>query len=481
MTNTSKTINSRCDQCANKNIKVHRRYKGETYCANCYKTWFVKNSCNQCGELKLLHKKEKFAVCTDCQRRQPCIRCGRNAIKDGANTEYGRVCQTCYQGHFKSKKVCFECGESKRGVSRYSKLSQRQAIYKSCYQKHFMETCSLCHKYRELVDTEQGKICKKCDEFGELPCQSCKKPMPAGMGKQCQDCYWRKRLLHEANLNTYLLTSSEIKKAYSDFIVWFADNKESMVAALKHNKFIYFFIRCDEMWHKMPNYEALVQEFKPNGLREYLTVLRWLILTEQIVIDASAKEQVAEQERIANLLAKFDDKIPHCINEYHKILDQKLLNGKTSLKSVRLALQPAIGLCIEHKIEGSSVPKQEHVDGYLLIKQGQYSALYGFINFLNRVHNLKIIFEKPSRDKVLKADRRELEKQIIEFIGEHKTLSKSNELKWLQLGMMYFHGVKASLSSLKNSQNQSLGDHHMITLDYCGKQYSLPNFETGTF
>lgn len=473
MTNTLKTINSRCDQCANKNIKVHRRYKGEAYCANCYKTWFIKKPCNQCNELKRLHKKEKFAVCTDCQRRQPCIRCDRKAIKDGANTDYGRVCQTCYQGHFKSKKVCFECGESKRNISRYSKLFHDQAVCTSCYQKHFMETCCLCRKHRKLIDTEQGRVCKKCNEFGEVPCQSCNKLMPAGMGKQCQDCYWLKRLLHEADLNTYLLTSSEIKKAYSDFIEWFADSKGSMVAALKHNKFIYFFIQCDEIWHKIPSYESLVLEFKPNGLREYLTVLRWLILTEQITIDASAKEQVAEQERIANLLAKFDDKIPRCITEYHKFLAQKLLNGKTSLKSVRLALQPAVGLCIEYQVKGSNRPNQEHIDSYLLIKHGQYSAIYGFVTFLSKKYQLDLVCNKPNDSDLRKLKRKELEQQMTELYNKPKPLSTKDRLKWLQLCMAYFHQVDTKLKHLKTVTVHSCSEE-MSKISMNNKEYWLP-------
>lgn len=474
MTNTSKTTNSRCDQCANKGIKVHRRYKGEAYCANCYKTWFIERPCNQCGELKRLHKKEKFAVCTDCQRRQPCIRCGRKAIKDGANTEYGRVCQTCYQGHFKNKKVCFECGKPKRNISRYSKLFHDQAVCTSCYQKHFMETCCLCQKYRELIDTEKGRICKKCNEFGEVPCQSCNKLMPAGMGKQCQDCYWLKRLLHEADLNTYLLTSSEIKNAYSDFIEWFIDNKGSMVATLKHNKFIYFFIQCDEVWHKIPSYKALVQEFKPNGLREHLTVLRWLISTERITIDASIKEQVAEQERIANLLAKFDEKIPRCINDYHEFLDQKLLNGKTSLKSVRLALQPAVGLCIEHQVKGKNTPNQAHIDSYLLVKHGQYSALYGFITFLSKKYQLDLVCNKPNDGDLKKLRKKELEQQITELYNKPKPLSTKDRLKWLQLCMAYFHQVDTKLKYLRTVTVQPC-DEGMLKISLNCKEYWLPN------
>lgn len=481
MKTASKTPTTKCDQCANKNIKIKRRYKNESYCANCYQIWFIKKPCSKCGVLSRLHKKEDFSVCTDCRMKEPCIRCGGTAIKDGANTEYGRVCQICYQGYFKVKKQCFECGDFKRGVSSYSKLSHDQAVCVSCFQSYFRETCRLCHKYRELVSTEQGKICQRCHEFGEIPCEVCHKPMPAGMGKRCEDCYWSQRLENETKLNAYLLTSRKLKQAYSDFIIWFEIEKSSKTAALKHNNFINFFTRCDDVWGQIPNYDGLVQEFKPNGLREYLTVLRWLIVTDQITVDASTKDLIAEKERIINLLAKFDDQTPKLISNYHDFLIQRQLERKTSLKSIRLALQPAIDLCIEYELKGSNKPLQEHIDGYLLIKHGQYNSLYGFVTFLNKEYDLNLICVKPDKNEVLKANRKELEKQVIKFISENKILSKNNELQWFQLGMMYFHGVKVSLSSLKNLQTHPLGNNEIITLDYCGKQYSLPNFETGSF
>ena len=473
MTITSKKTKTRCDQCANKNVKIQRRYKGETYCANCYRIWFIKKPCSKCGELGRLHKKESFAVCANCRMSEPCIRCDGDAFKDGANTEYGRVCQICYQSYFKVKKTCFECGQLKRNISRYSKISHDQPICISCYGRHVMEVCALCHKYRELIDTDQGRICKKCDEFGEVPCTSCNKLMPAGMGKQCQDCYWLKRLLHEAELNDYLLKSNETKKAYSDFVEWLADCKGSMIAALKHNKFIYFFIRCDEIWHKIPGYESLVQEFKPNGLREHLTVLRWLIITEQITIDSITKTQVAEQERISNLLEKFDNKTPRCIEEYHKYLDQKLLEGKTSLKSVRLALQPAVDLCIEYKVKGLNTPNQEHVDGYLLLKQGQYSSLYGFVTFLNKSYELAIVCNKPSKEDVWRIKNKEVEQEIMTLYNKAKPLSSKDSLRWLQLTITYFHQVNVPLNTLKaltiQSRNEGMS---MIVINE--KEYWFP-------
>lgn len=472
MTSIKKTKH-RCDSCGNKNVEIKRRYKDDTYCANCYRIWFIKKPCSQCGKINRLHKKEDFAVCRACRMSQPCTRCGGAAVKDGANTEYGRVCQICYQGYFKAEKECFECGEFKRGVSRYAKLSHNQAVCVTCYQGHFRATCPRCHKYRELVNTEEGIACQKCHDLGEIPCECCNKLMPAGMGKRCDDCYWSQRLKHETKINSHLLSSDLMRQAYTAFTIWFKAELGSKTAALKHITFIDFFVRCDELWGKIPSYESLVQEFKPNGLRDHLTVLRWLINTEQVVVDTKIKAQIAEEERIVNLLAKFDGKTLCCISEYHQYLEQKLLMGKTSLKSVRLALQPAIDLCTQFGIEGSNMPNQEQIEGYLLVKSGQYNALYGFVMFLNREHGLDLFCIKPSKDEVLKANRGEIEKQLMALYNQPKPLSDKDQLIWLQLGMSYFHKVGIPIKILKDLQFEVDKDE-AIKLNFNQKEYYLP-------
>lgn len=472
MKSTSKTTN--CDSCGNKGVKIKRRYKGESYCSNCYRTWFIKKPCSQCSEINRLHKKENFAVCTTCRMSQPCIRCNGDAFKDGANTEYGRVCQVCYQNYFKAKKECFECGEFKRNISSYSKLSHNEAVCKSCFESHFMQTCPLCHRYRELVDSDKGLMCQKCHDFGKIPCENCHKLMPAGMGKRCNDCYWSQRLEHEAKLNSYLLSSTLMRQAYIEFTEWFMINKGSMTATLKHNNFIDFFVRCDALWGQIPSYESLVQEFKPNGLREHLTVLRWLINTKQVVVDSKIKAQVAEEERIINLLAKFDERTPDCISTYHHYLEQKLLMGKTSLKSIRLALQPAIDLCTQFGIEGSNTPNQEQLDGYLLVKHGQHNALYGFVMFLNKQHELSLVCTKPSKDAVLKANRGEIEQKMMMLYNQPKPLSDKDELIWLQLSMVYFHKVDIKLRALKALSVEQCDDNRMIKITFNQKEYCLP-------
>ena len=470
-----KNTKHRCDSCGNKNVEIKRRYKNDTYCANCYRIWFVKKPCSQCGEINRLHKKEDFAVCSSCRMSQPCTRCGGAAVKNGANTEYGRVCQICYQGYFKAEKECFECGKFKRGVSRYAKLSHDQAVCVTCYQGHFRATCPRCHKYRELVDTEEGIVCQKCHDLGEILCKSCDELMPAGMGKRCNNCYWSQRLELETRTNSYLLSSDLMRQAYTAFTIWFEAELGSKTATLKHISFINFFVRCDELWGKIPCYESLIHEFKPNGLREYLTVLRWLIKTKQVVVDPKIKDQIAEEERIVNLLAKLDNKAPDCITTYHQYLDQKLLNGKTSLKSVRLALQPAVDLCNQFKVEGSNTPDQEQIDTSLLEKSGQYNSFYGFVTFLNSKYNTLLKCEKPKNKDIEKVNRLKIEEKMIAMSLESEPLNEKEKLVWLQLSMAYFHNTQISLKMLTTITLKH-GCDEMDILTYQERDYWLPKY-----
>lgn len=472
MTKTDSTTKNKCDWCGNYPVNIKRRYKGEGYCANCYKTWLTKQPCSRCNKLSRLHKKEHEPICRECIKNQPCKRCGNDASINGANTEYGRVCQICWQGYFKKKKTCQECGEDKAGVSRYTELPHDNEICVSCYQRETRATCSACRRFRKVIGTPKGALCEKCHEFGEVGCPCCGGQMPAGFGKRCWDCYWSSRLQREVEVNLYLFKSDKIKAAYKDFINWFIDRTCNQKVAMEHLKFTTFFKTCDEVWHEIPSYNSLVQEFKPEGLRHHLTVLRWLIDTEQVIVNLDIKNEIAEKERILNLLNKLEV-LPESIETYYEFLDKKLALKKTSLKSIRLALQPAIGIYVELSVDRQQQPSQEQLDTYLRLKQGQYNAIYGFISFLNKNYKLQLVCVKPNKDELKKLKKKELERKIIEISSKPKPLSAKDEIRWLQLAMAYFHKIDLKLNIIKNLSVQQC-DGEMLKVAFNNKEYCLP-------
>lgn len=474
MKNTVKaTKKSRCDCCGKRNTIIQRRFKGEGYCPNCYRTWFVKKTCDKCGESNRFHKKESVNICRKCMRLEPCIRCGRDAFKNGANTQYGRVCQTCYAGYFREKKQCFECGELKSNVSSYSALMHNQPVCISCYQKHFHETCESCRRYRKLIDTDNGRICKKCHEQGLIPCGNCNKLMPAGLGEKCWDCYWLDRLAHETKLNSYLFSFESIKNDYQEFVSWLSTNRGAKTAKLKNNNFIEFFIRCDELWGEIPSYKILVHEFKPEGLRHNLTVLRWLIDTNRVTEDLEIKSYVAEQERIIKLLNKFNSELPREVSQYYKFLMKRHHSKEIALKTVRMNLQPVIGIYTTFEIEAGYTPNQEQIDAYLLQRSGQYNSLIGFISFLNQEYDISLRCGRPRQKDIAKATRKQLEETLMQLASKPEPLTAKDRLTWYQVAMALFHNTSVSLNALKIIKPKSMNDDMQI-IEYNNKDYCIP-------
>lgn len=464
--------NRHCDWCGNNNVHIQRRYKGEGYCANCYKTWFVKKACFKCGGIHRLHKKEEHSICSECFREKPCIRCGKDAYINGINTRYGRSCQVCYNGYFKDKKQCFNCGEFKRNISRYTELKHDQPVCTSCFQRSFHESCPQCKRFRKLVDTPEGKKCKKCHELGYIPCNDCEQLMPAGRGLRCENCYWLKKLTDAVELNIYLFYSESIKTSYRNFIDWYVNKLSAREAFLKHNNFVNFFVVCDDLWGELGSYDSLARHFKPSGLWHNLTVLRWLVDTNQVIVDKDLKIELAEKSYIENALSVFVE-IPECLCLYHEFLLKKQVANNTTTRTIRQALRPAIDICITYEVSSSKIPIQEDINGYLANKRGQYSNLYGFVTFLNREHKLKLICRRPEKQvSNLDVIRKEQEKQIQQLIKK-ENLTKNDTVLWYQLCMAYFHDIQVGKDHIAEYKFKVFSDE-LVKFKYEDKIYWLP-------
>lgn len=471
-----KSLQGQCECCSKKNTKIQRRYKGEAYCPNCYRTWFIHMPCHKCGEIHRGHRKEEHSICRKCKINEPCVRCNKNAVKDGANTKYGRVCSSCYSGYFKPKSKCYECGEMKRNISRYLDLQVNgydHRICTTCYGRFFHGTCKLCHRHRKLTQQSDGlNLCRKCSKNGLICCNTCHKLMPAGIGKHCWDCYWQKRLDKEVHLNKFLFRSELIKKDYEDFTKYFSNNRGAMVAKLKNNNFIEFFIRCDEIWGKVPSYQSLVEEFKPEGLRRNLTVLRWLINSRRIVENLEIKDRVAEEERILRLLEKLKP-LPKTVHDYYQFSVKKQKERKTSLKTIRMNLQPVVDIYSIFELKDDDTPNQEQIDSYLLGKSGQYSSLYGFVTYLNHKHGMALACNQPNSAEVEKTNRKKLEKRLLDLGCKEKPLCIKDRLLWFQLSMVFFHKTYISIKELKAIELKDC-TKDMVILQYNQQEFWIP-------
>lgn len=476
MSKTSPNLKAhdKCDACGKSIIKAHRVHNGEAYCDICYPVWFKKKACTRCGKIHRAYRTDSKPVCSECTRKEPCIRCGKDAFNNGSTTKYGRVCQSCKLNHFSEEKQCFECGKVKKRVLSYSTVGHSHPICFACYQNHFNEVCPCCHKHRKLVEKENGKMCKKCHEFGKIPCPKCHNLMWAGVGKQCHACYLQQKLDKKVDITKHLFNAEKIKQQYEDFNIWFGKNKGLHKANVKFTNFLDFFVRCDELWGYIPDYDLLVAEFKPEGLRHNLTVLRWLIAIKQVTINEALKEQMAEEERIVNLFAKLGEETPNIVKEYYDYLLARQQQRGTALKTVRLSLQPVVDIYHQFSLKDAQTPSQEQLNRYLVVKQGQKNSLSSFVVFLREKHGIELRIKQPSSKEILNIKKKDAERGLMELAKLPKPLSKDKHLEWLQFGMVYFHGVSITLKNLKDCLINEDDKEEIQSIKYNGSDYFIP-------
>lgn len=95
--------------------------------------------------------------------------------------------------------------------------------------------------------------------------------------------------------------------------------------------------------------------------------------------------------------------------------------------------------------------------------------------FLNREYGLDMVCIKPSKDDVLKANRGEIEKQLMALYNQPKPLSDKDKLIWLQLCMAYFHKVNVKLSALRATELIPC-ENGMLKMVVENKEYWIPRF-----
>jgi hypothetical protein len=150
------------------------------------------------------------------------------------------------------------------------------------------------------------------------------------------------------------------------------------------------------------------------------------------------------------LFAKIADQPIACelLQGYQAELMAKLHAGRTTLKSVRLALQPAVGLLLQRI---NQIPTQSEVGMYLAERSGQRAALTGFINYLNKNYDLNLICGHSEKEKIQAQQRKQknLENEMIVFIIKSREEQNSiHIIDWIRLSMRYFHdcSYKTSLN-----------------------------------
>lgn len=448
---------------------AHRNYHGHRYCGTCYARVFKASACPRCGETRRLPQNIPGAICRECERKQPCIRCGKSNYAIGKVTSYGRVCKACAP-YFREAGVCESCGASSKRLSRATRMGHKLRLCPKCLRADF-GTCQACHRYRRLKDTDTGqRLCSKCITDGVIHCPECNNLMPAGVGSRCWGCYWTDLHKKRLKISCAVFKYPGMANSFEEFGLWLLSKMGPHTAALNTNKYLPFFLEMEQQWQAIPSYDALAKHFGLEGLRKYLRALRWLISEKHLTVDVKLKQQISEIGQIYKLLSKvsIDSEEGQLIEGYYTRLEEKLSKGKTTLRSIRLALASAVGYLMFVNLRKTRIINQQTLRAYLKNVPGQTSSIRGFINYLNT--NCPFVFPL---DMPYETTNNSLEKKLLSIM----LIPRGGPIPmavWSTTALAYFHDVPMSRSIKKLHYNANINIEVGVTIVIDGNSYWIP-------
>ena len=457
---------TRCVECRSTERRIIRRYNGHAFCSTCYAREFKHKRCPQCQNIERLPRFNDTAVCRSCEINKPCIRCGKENYSTGKITPKGPACKSC-SVYYREVKICPNCGDESQALSKSKHLDHDMAVCPKC-QRSVHRNCSACHRHR-LTSIVIGKpICNKCLVNDPLKCMTCDIKIPAGRGKECEDCYHRRVIIERANTNINEIGSKHLKEVYQAYSEWLPEKLTLLNASIAINKDIGFFKKLDDIWGYLPTYPILLEYFDPEGLRKSLRVIRFLDNQGFIKIDDALKKEHSEKHQIHRLLLAIepDSWVEKAITGFHKRQLHRHSQNKTSYRSIRLSLSASLDLL--KLIKSSDAPlSQKEIDLFLFTKPGQRANITSFINYLKKQFGLDLSLDI----KATLSNKKHLQKMLFSMMIDQKKSKDVDHNLWIKVSLAYYHDLLISQSAKFNISNNLDGSYVM---SYKGEDYFIP-------
>ena len=470
-----------CDECGRDINKIFRTYHNHKYCGTCYAREFKQRYCPGCGKLARLLRSNPDMLCRQCERNRPCVRCGKDHYRLGKMTIYGPVCNVC-RPYFQVPKPCTQCGKLSTRLSRVHRLGLETPVCPRCAtQDH--GTCNACHRYRLLIQTAEGKnLCKACHTLGKRQCPECGQSMPAGLKKQCHPCYWKGLWEKRRQINRAAFSVLEMAEHFDEFCDWLSHRLGYRKAAITMNRYTPFFMEIEQEWKIIPSYPDLIQHFGTAQLRKVLLPIQWITEKGHAVVDEKLKQEWSENHRISQLLIRFTkESVEHkVLNHYYQHLEKKLVAGKTTVRSMRLALSPAVTLLQKSTELNQPVPDQMVLDHYLKATPGQRAALSGFIRHLNRHQGTELELPSANSQLIKQAQKRKLESELKSILNNPERDKKARQ-RWLAATLAYFHKLPQAVAKAIPDINIEFIRDEEIKVTWDEQEYWLPNDKNNPF
>ena len=455
----SEANSTKCDICESLISRATRIESGLKYCASCYARAFKRRLCSGCGDFKRLPVADEHAVCKACYAAQPCARCKRSGRPVGRITSYGPVCNSC-AFTFSVPQSCGACGRpSQRLTTKLTEQGRRKVCPRCARADH--RTCGACRRHRPCTLGEDGVYrCKHCATAGEIPCSSCAQMMPAGRRSRCENCYWLERFAREASQLGELIHGAEARRTFVQFATWLSGRGELVRATRRLKSHVQFFVALDTEVGEALDPDRLMATFGSARLRRFQLVVDWLREQRGVAFTSLGKQMDAERRRVAAMLQEMPSGSLAAIAlaDFNDELAQRHTAGTITLRTVRMALRPALALFQLADPSGQRWPSQSTLESYLATSPGQRAAASTFVGYART--RLSLQLRLPPKGKAASAAARTALERLVRRELLERNATGSELSKWLLLGLRYFHRLTSAQARavLASAQQRDAGD-----------------------
>ena len=273
--------------------------------------------------------------------------------------------------------------------------------------------------------------------------------MPAGRGNQCSTCYYEALAAKRTAIDGAAFRNEALAEHFKAFGAWLAQTRGPKKAAHRIHHFLPFFLDIEREWGAVPDYARLLSHFGAAGLRKVLLAVRWMEESGLAVPDAKAREDDSDLRRIRATLDRHPPgtQARALLASYHRVLDDRRQSGRTSLRSVRLALAAATGLLDAARELDRSAPDQQTLDSYVARTPGQRAALSGFVVHLRNTHDMALQLPPPDRQAARRKRHRKLREQMLDLMRTSDRATAGDDQRWIAVALRYFHDVPTKVAN----------------------------------
>lgn len=150
----------------------------------------------------------------------------------------------------------------------------------------------------------------------------------------------------------------------------------------------------------------------------------------------------------------------------------KLADDRIAVRSIRLALRPALSLLMKSNPTGISLPNKASLDQYLLEAPGQEAAVSGFIRFLGERYQLRLVLRVDSK-RVAEIRKKKIEAELLSMMkvgGEGEEFQR----RWLSLALAYLYDLPLDVGKKTSAHNLVWTDGG-ISVQHNGFIYWVPS------